>query len=80
MARSVNFYPLTWRSTGINRTVAQRAVDITVNWVDNAGAPHTRTETVNFPDCLATFSAEELKEIGQEIIMKEIRKRLGVDT
>ena len=80
MARNVNVFTSGWRTTGVNRTVAQRALDIRIDWIDNAGAARTRTETVNFPDCLATFSADELKDIGQDIILREIRKRAGVDS
>jgi hypothetical protein len=79
MAREVNIYTGGWRATGKSISVPQYEVTVTLDWVDDAGAAHTRTETLKFPNFLATVGAADLKEWITELMLREARQRLGVD-
>jgi hypothetical protein len=75
--REVNVYFNNWHATGLNIQVPQYEVDLTVQWIDNVGVSHTHTETVKFPNALAGLTTEEQKEVAIDIMLKEVRSRLG---
>lgn len=79
MAREVNVYTTNWKATGKNVSVPQYSVDVTLNWVNNAGVTHTRSETLKFPNFLQNMGAADLKEWLTELMLREARQRLGVD-
>lgn len=79
MAREVNLFTSNWKATGKNISVPQYTVDVTINWIDNAGVSRTRSETLKFPNFLQTVGAADLKEWLTELMIRETRERLGVD-
>lgn len=76
MAREVNVYTSNWKATGTNVSVPQYRVDVTLNWVNDAGVAHTRSETVKFPNFLQNVGAADLKEWLTELMLREARERL----
>lgn len=76
MTREVNVYTSNWKATGINVNVPQYSVDITLNWTDNEGAKHTRSETLKFPNFLQKVGAADLKEWLTDLMLREARERL----
>ena len=76
MTREVNIYTSNWKKTGINVSVPQYSVDVTLNWIDNEGLPHTRSETLKFPNFLAKAEVADLKEWLTELMLREARQRL----
>jgi len=79
MAREVNLYTSKWQATGKTISVPQYSVDVTLNWIDNEGIAHTRSETLKFPNFLQNVGAADLKEWLTELLIREARERLGVD-
>lgn len=79
MSHSVNVFIANWTNTGQTRRVDRWSVDVTLQWVDDAGASHEHNETLYFPDDLAGTPLNRLREYMQEIILRELRLRLGVD-
>lgn len=79
MAREVNVFFTRPSPTGINVQVPQYTMDVTFNWIDNSGAPHTGTRTITFPNVLAQIPAERLIDLMQDIIMERARTALVVD-
>ena len=79
MAREVNLFVNNWKKTGVNVRVPQYSVDVTLNWTDDAGTAHTRSETLKFPNFLTNVGAADLKEWLTELMIREARQRLGVD-
>lgn len=79
--RSVNVRLENARQTGVNVQVAQRAVDITVDWVDDAGVAHTDTRTALFPNLLANpaLPAGWLQDQLQDLLLKAVRVIVGID-
>ena len=80
MAQSVNVFLSNYTpSTGINRQVAQRSIDIRVDWVDDAGVAHTNTRTVLWPDVLAQLPAEWVTDALKDLLLRAVRQQLGLD-
>ncbi len=79
MAREVNLFVNNWKATGVQIKVPQYTVDVTINWIDNAGFSHTKSETLKFPNFLQSVGAEDLKEWLTELMLREARQQLGVD-
>ena len=79
MAREVNLQISDWAAVGTNASVPRYSVTLTTNWVDNAGAPHTNTRTVTFPNVLSGVPLARLKGYMEQIALAEIRIALGVD-
>ena len=80
MARNVNVWTSGWQATGQSINVPQYELTIRVQWIDNAGEAHEREEAILFPNCLAgEFTLREQKEMAEEIMLRAIRKRFGVD-
>lgn len=76
MAREVNLFVNNWQATGKNISVPQYSVDVTLNWIDNEGEAHTRSETLKFPNFLAKVGAADLKEWLTDLMIQEARQRL----
>lgn len=79
MAREVNVYPGAWTAVGTNASVPRWSIQIKFDWVDNAGAAHTNTRTVTFPNVLSGIPAERLREYMKNIVLAEARILAGVD-
>ena len=79
MAREVNLTISDWAAVGTNASVPRYRVDLTTQWIDNAGASHTDTRTVTFPNVLAGVPLSRLKGYMEQIILAEARILLGVD-
>lgn len=79
MASEVNIFTSNWKKTGVNVSVPQYSVDVTINWINNNGTPATRTVTLKFPNALTNLSADEMKKWITDILLREARQRLGVD-
>lgn len=76
MAREVDLYTSNWQATGKTISVPQYSVDVTLNWIDNEGLPHTRSETLRFPNFLQNVGAADLKEWLTDLMIQEARQRL----
>jgi hypothetical protein len=76
MAREINLFTSNWKATGKNISVPQYSVDVTLNWIDDEGVSHTRSETLKFPNFLANVGAADLKEWLTELLVREARQRL----
>ena len=57
MAREVNVYLGDWTALGTNASVPRYSVNLTTQWIDNAGASHTDTRAVTFPNVLSGRAA-----------------------
>lgn len=79
MAREVNVFLGDWTALGTNAQVPRWSLQARFDWVDNAGAPHTNTRTVIFPNVLSGIPAERLREYMQQIVLAEARILAGVD-
>jgi len=80
MAREVNLFVNNWQATGKNISVPQYTVDVTLNWIDNEGLTHTRSETLKFPNFLQKVGAQDLKDWLTELMIREARERLIGDS
>ena len=76
MAREVNLFTGNWQATGKNISVPQYTVVVTLNWIDDSGVSHTRSETLRFPNFLQNVGADDLKEWLTELMVREARQRL----
>lgn len=79
MARSVNVWTDNWRATGNTVPVPQYAVDVTLQWIDNRGEQHERSETIRFPNFLQNVGKKDLKKWLTDLMLREARQRLGID-
>lgn len=80
MAREVSLYVNNWTATGTQIKVPQYTVDVTINWIDDSGVSHTKSETLKFPNFLQTVGAADLKEWLTELMLREARERLIGDS
>ena len=78
MARSVSIFYSNFHLGG-NITIARRLVDVTFNWTDNAGNPHTVTRTFTFPGNLALIPATEREDMILQMALAAERRNQGVD-
>jgi len=79
MARNVNVWLTNWSWTGVTVPTPQAAVDIHVEWVNEAGEQREHTETVRFPNILADVPVPWLKRQVEELLLRALRKRLDID-
>ncbi len=79
MAGEVNVYLGEWTAVGTNASVPRWSLQVRFDWTDNAGAAHTDTRTLIFPNVLSGIPIQRLREYMQDIILKEARIQLGVD-
>ena len=79
MAKNVNLWVSDITPTGANPPVPRWELEITAEWVDNSGTPHTRTETERFPDILADMTNAWNKERLTDLILDAIRVKYGID-
>jgi hypothetical protein len=80
MAREVNVSFSQPTTTGINVSVPQYTMDVTFQWIDNAGVSHTQTQTVLFPNVLQQIPASDLLDLMKQVIIVRARTVLGVDS
>lgn len=76
MAREVNLFTSKWKKTGVNVSVPQYSVSVTINWIDNEGVAHTKSEVLKFPNFLTNVGADDLKEWLTELMTREATQRL----
>lgn len=76
MAREVNLFTSNWRATGLKIQVPQYSVDVRLDWIDNDGVSHTRSEILKFPNFLQRVGAADLKEWLTELMTREAQQRL----
>lgn len=76
MAREVNLFTSKWKKTGVNVSVPQYSVSVTINWIDNEGVAHTKSEVLKFPNFLTNVGADDLKEWLTELMTREAIQRL----
>lgn len=79
MARNVNLTTSNWRTTGVTVSVPQRQLDVTWEWTDDAGQPHTWQRTVTFPNDLALVPAAWVADELLDLIIRASRRAAGVD-
>lgn len=79
MARNVNVWIQNWRWTGSTIPTPQAAVDITIQWTNDVGEAREHSETAQFPNCLQDLPVSWVKEELEDLILRAVRKRLGVD-
>ena len=75
----VNQWVTNWRWTGSNVQTPQAEVDVTIEWIDDADIPQTWSGTVTFPNDLQLVPVAWVKDALEELMMRALRKRLGID-
>ena len=80
MAREVNLTISDWTAVGTNASVPRYSVNLTTQWIDNAGVSRTDTRTVTFPNVLTGIPLARLKDYMERIALAEMRIILGLDT
>jgi len=65
--------------TGTNVSFQRRLVDVSISYIDANGDNQTKSGTITFPDILQSLSAEDLKELALDVMLKAYRKTQGVD-
>lgn len=76
---NVNVWISNWHDTGKKAQVSQYEVELTIEWNDRAGVPHSWTGTAVFPNDLQLVPIAWLKDLLEELLLRCARKRLGVD-
>lgn len=79
MARSANLTLTNWQTTGLNRQVAQRTMQVTWNWVDDSGVAQTYTRLFAFPDDFALLPPAWVSEQLRRLVVEATRKHAGID-
>lgn len=79
MARNVNVWLTNWRATGITVPVDQYTVDIKIQWTADDGGQREHVETVRFPNVLRDVPVAWLKDELVNLILRCVRKKLGID-
>lgn len=79
MAANVNVWITNWHWTGNSVPTPQAEVNITIQWTDDAGESHEHSETARFPNCLADVPVPWLKEMLEDLILRVVRKKLGIE-
>ena len=79
MARSISVWFEGWNWTGQDVKTPQAELAIRIEWTDNTGGKHEHEETVRFPNILADVPVAWLKEEMQELMLRALRKKAGVD-
>ncbi len=82
MPRNVNVRLSNSQITGLNVSVPQRSIDITVTWIDNNNVTQTDTRTALFPNILsnAALPAGWLKDHLEDLLYQAVREIVGIDT
>ena len=73
----MNVFIKNWHWTGQNVPVPQAEVDITLEWIDDAGQPHTWTGSPKFPNILAQLPQKWVKEALEELVLRAARYKFG---
>lgn len=79
MASNVNVAIGNWQSAGTVNNVPKYTIDISFEWIDKNGVSRSGSETVTFPNILAQLPASWVKEEMEELMLRALRKKLGVD-
>ena len=79
MARNVNVWIDGWRWTGQQVQTPQAEVNLRIEWTDNAGQQRQRIETVRFPNILADVPVAWLKQEMEDLMLRALRVKAGVD-
>lgn len=77
-ARNVNVTLTNFR-TGTNVSFQRRLIDVSVAYLDGAGAPQTKSGTITFPDILQSLSASDLQDMVTEMALRAYRNTQGID-
>ena len=78
MAHGVNLRITNWQWTGSDILTPQATVDISIEWDDEAGH-HNWSGVGTFPNDLQDVPTSWLKEELEDLIIRALRKKLGVD-
>jgi len=65
-----------WRATGVNVQVPQYELEVRVIGTKANGQQADITRTVRFPNVLAQFAADDLKDIMQNLLIQAVRNEL----
>lgn len=79
MLHNVNVFISDWTDTGQTRRVDRWSCDVIIQWQDENGINHEHNETLYFPDDLASTPLSRLRNYMQDIVLREVRLRLGID-
>jgi hypothetical protein len=80
MARRVTGGTLeNWQWTGSDVLTPQATVDASIEWIDDNGDPQTWSGTITFPDDLQLLPVAWVREALEDLLMRALRKRIGVD-
>jgi len=79
MARNVNVWMTNWHWTGNDVPVPQAEVDIVIQWTSDTGELREHSVTARFPNCLQEVPVSWVKAELEDLILRAVRKRLGVD-
>ena len=78
-ATNVNLWIQNWRWTGVNVQTPQAKVDLTLQWTAADGTPKSWSGTATFPNDLQLVPVEWVKEEMTDLLLRAVRKRLGMD-
>lgn len=79
IATGVNVWIANWVNQETTVPVPKWAVDIKIQWTDEANNPHEHEETYYFPNILAGIPMSRLRKYMEQLILAEVRIALGID-
>jgi hypothetical protein len=79
MARNVNVWFEGWNWTGSNVQTPQAELHMRIEWIDGAGERQSTEEDVLFPNILGDVPQAWVKEELQDLMLRALRKKAGVD-
>jgi len=79
MGRNVNVYFEGWNWTGQDVLTPQAELDMRILWTDSDGVKHEHEETMRFPNILADVPLSWVKEALEDLMLRAVRKKVGVD-
>ena len=78
MAHGVNLFISKWQWTGSTVPTPQATVDISIEWDDDTGH-HAWSGVGTFPNDLQDVPVAWLREELEDLILRVLRKKLGID-
>ena len=77
--RNVNVFWGEWVDDGVTVPVPRYSRNIRIEWTDEDGNQRVNEEVRRFPNELAGIPLRRLAEYMEQIVMQEVRIKLGID-
>jgi len=78
--KNVNVFISDWTNDGVTVPVPRYSVNLRVEWIDEDGNPCVNEEVRRFPNELAGVPLKRMREYMHDIILSEVRIKLGIDS